>query len=131
MIGAPIDLLAKNTEAAAERCVFAGKARAGPDVGQIKNEIIHWIRFVLETGRKGEAFAGVEKGEENAATCRRAVDFHETQLAPRISRRSGNHSGEIGLQFRALPADERQCLALRRIEQRRAARINDGRKLDL
>ena len=61
VIRAPVGLLAKNSEPAAERRVFAGKARARPDVGQVEDKIVDRIRFVLEPRGDRESFAGVEK----------------------------------------------------------------------
>ena len=61
MIGPTVNLLTENAEPSAERCIFTGKARAGPNVGQIENEIVDRIAFVLEAGGDRETFAGVKE----------------------------------------------------------------------
>ena len=86
VIGAPVGLLAKNSEPAAERRVFAGKARARPDVGQVEDKIVDRISFVLESCGDRESFAGVEKSKQNTATRRRAVIRDQAELAPCVGR---------------------------------------------
>ena len=73
MIGARVSLLAKNAEPSTERCVLAGKTRTGPDVGQIENEIVDGILFVLKTGGNRKAFASLEEREEKTAPRRRSI----------------------------------------------------------
>ncbi len=84
MIGAFVDRLAKSPEPSAKRRIFAGKARTGTDVGQIKNQIVDRIRFVFERGGDGESFAGLEETENNAAPRRRSIRFDQTESPPGV-----------------------------------------------
>ena len=125
MIGATVNPLAKNTEPATERRVFAGKAGTRADVRQIENELVDRISFVFERSGDGQTFAGLEEGEKSAAPSRRSIFSDETKLSPRVGRRIRDDRGEIVLQFGASATNERDGFALGRIEQRAAARIND------
>ena len=87
MIRAAVNPLAKNPEPATERRLFPGKTRAGADVRQIENEIVDWIGFVFERGGDGQTFAGLEKGENNAAPRRRSIFGDQTKLPPGIGGR--------------------------------------------
>ena len=92
MIGATVNPLAKNSEPATERRFFAGETRAGPDVRQVENEIVDRVGFVFERGRDGETFAGLEKGENDAAPGRCSVFRDQAKLAPRVGGRIRDRS---------------------------------------
>ena len=87
MIGALINALTKNPEPAAERRIFAGKSRAGANIGEIENEIVDRVAFVFERGGDGETFARLEKRKRSSASRRRTVRFDQTETAPGISGR--------------------------------------------
>src|SRR5438445_626566 len=97
MIGAPVNALAKNAQASAERRVFAGEARPGADVGKIENEIVDRIGVVFERGCDRQTFAGLEKRKGHSAARGCSVWRHQTKLSPSVSGRVGDDGGEIML----------------------------------
>ena len=120
MICAPVDLLAKNPEPAAERRVFTGEARAGADVGEVEDEIVDRIRFVLQTSCDRQSFTRVEKRKEQAAPRGSPIFRNQAELAPGVSRRIRNDRRQVMLELGTLPANQRQRFPLRRFEQRRS-----------
>src|SRR6266550_2538826 len=77
IIGPAEQPLAQDSKTTAHRCIFAGKARSGANIGKIKHEIVDWIRFVLQSGSYGQSFASMKKGEDNSASGRPAVGFNQ------------------------------------------------------
>src|SRR5437763_14589002 len=84
VIGASINLLAENAEPSAEGRVFAGETRAGANIGQIKNEIVDRIAFVLEAGGNREPLARMKERKKQAAARRCSILKYETELAPGV-----------------------------------------------
>ena len=117
MIRAFVDRLAKGAESPRQAGILARKTRTGTDVGQIKNQIVDRIRFVLESRRDGEPFAGLEKAEDNSAPGGCPVRLDQPESPPGERRRGDDLDGLIVLQFRTTAADERQSLALRWINE--------------
>ena len=108
MIGPLVKTLTERAKAPGEWRIFAGKARAGPDIGKIENEVIDRIRFILQRSRDRESFAALEKTEDHAAPRRFSIQPNEAETPPGISRRDRDFDGLIMLQFRTTAADQRQ-----------------------
>jgi hypothetical protein len=117
MIRAFVDRLATGAESSRQARILARETGTGTDVGQIKNQIVDWIRFILESRSDGKSFAGLEKAEDNSAPSGSAIRLDQPQSPPGKSRRGDNLDGLIMLQLRTTTANERQRLALWRIKE--------------
>ena len=117
MIGALINRLAKGAQSSGQPRIFARETRTGADVGEIENQIAHRITFILQRGGDGESFAGLEKTKNHTAPRRFSIVLNQIELSPGVGGRGDNLDRLIMLQFRAIPASQRQGRALRRVEQ--------------
>src|SRR5262249_42019163 len=123
MIGSLIYCLTERAESSAEWRIFTGKARAGAQIGEIKNQVIKGIGFVLQARGNRQSFAGLEKPKDNPTAGRSVLRLNQAQPAPCIRRRIYNFDRLIVLQLGAVAARNGQSFALWWIDQGAAQRI--------
>ena len=97
VIGATVNPLAKNTEPATERRILSGKAGSRADIRQIEDQVVNRISFIFKRSSDRQAFAGLEKREESAASRRRSIFSYETKLSPGVGRRIGDERRQVML----------------------------------